>query len=104
MSENQALDHERVMDLVADALTASIAGTDPESTAVELVKVKQPTLRELAAARSENHDIHGGGTPEALRNLLPPSPVSEEVARLRRMIDDVLVAAEGRLRQVRGPG
>ncbi|CAN7554243.1 hypothetical protein LJR013_003966 [Pseudarthrobacter oxydans] len=97
MFDDQPLDLERILDLVGDAMTAAIRGVDPNVAAAEILNAKRPTARELAAARRENQEVHGGGTPEILRDFMAPSPVPEETARLRRMIDDVLVAAEGQL-------
>lgn len=100
MPDDQSLNLERIMDLVADASAASLWGIAPDVAAAEIVKVRRPTLRELAAARRENQEVNGAGTPEILRTILPPSPVPEEVVRLRRMIDEVLVAAERQLGSV----
>lgn len=97
MSDDQPLDLVRTLDLVGDAMTAVLRGIDPNIAAAETLKAKRPTARELAAARRENQEVHGGGTPDVLRDMMPPSPVPEEVARLRRLIDDVLVAAERQL-------
>lgn len=97
MSDDQPLDLERILGLVGDAMTAAIHGVDPNVAAAAIFNAKRPTARELAAARHENQEVHGGGTPEILRDFMAPSPVPEETARLRRMIDDILVAAEGQL-------
>lgn len=85
------------MGLVGDALTASIHGADPADAASWIIANKRPTQRELVAARRENQELHGGGTPDVLRQFFPPTPIPEEIARLRRMIDDVLAAVERQL-------
>ena len=65
--------------------------------AAELIGTRRPTARELAAARQQNQEVHSGLTPEPLLGLLPPRPVPEDIVLLRRMIDDILVAAERQL-------
>lgn len=97
MSDNEPLHADRVMGLVGDALTASMHGTNPAVAASWIIATKRPTQRELVAARRENQELHGGGTPDVLRQFLPPIPIPEEIARLRRMIDDVLAAIERQL-------
>lgn len=95
MVDDQLLDLMRVMDIVGVALSAALLGRDPNVAAAEILETKSPTARELAAARRENHELHGGGgQPEAPSGSLPTLPVPEDVAHLYRLIDDVLVAAE----------
>lgn len=97
MSENQALDLQRILGLVTDAMSAAYLGEDPDTAAAGMLASKKPTARELAAARRENQQAHGGGTPETPPGIMKPSPAPEEVVRMRGMIDDVLVAAERQL-------
>lgn len=97
MSDDQPIELTRIMDLVGYALQASVLGIDPNTVASALLELKRPTARELAAARRENQEVHGSGTPEILRDFVQPSPIPEDVARLRRMVDDILVAAQQQL-------
>jgi hypothetical protein len=97
MPENQALDLQRILGLVTDAMSAAYLGEDPDTAAAALLASKNPTARELSAARHENQEVHGGGTPETLPGTRPPAPTPETVVRLRGMIDGILVAAERRL-------
>ena len=90
----QPLDLERIMMLVADAMEPVVNGGDHGVAAAILVGRHHPTLDELEAARRENLEVHGAGTPEILRQAgLPDLPISPDVLRLRQGIDDVLVAA-----------
>ncbi len=58
---------------------------EPEAAARDLVDRRTPSQRELAAARRENLQLHGG-TPEVLRRLgVTASPVPPAV-RLRRAV------------------
>ncbi|MDX6197401.1 MAG: hypothetical protein QOJ79_552 [Actinomycetota bacterium] len=92
---DQPLDAIRVMELVAGAMESAMLGMSSVDAAAQLVQAKQPSLRELAAARRENFEVHGAGTPDILRELgMAPSPVPPEVLRMRTAIDDVLTAAE----------
>jgi hypothetical protein len=97
ISADQPLDLQRTLDLVDDAMQASMLGDHPDVAAARIVEARRPTLREVAAAREQNQEVNSGLTPEPLRSLMPPSPVPEEIVRLRRAIDDVLVAAERQL-------
>lgn len=97
MSDDQPIELTRIMDLVGYALQASVLGIDPNTVASALLELKRPTARELAAARRENQEVHGSGTPEILRDFVQPSPIPEDVARLRRMVDDILVTAQQQL-------
>ena len=82
------------MELVGDAMQVAMLGVSPVSGAHEIVDLRKPSVRLVAAARRENLEVHGGATPEPLRDLIPPSPIPDDVARLRRLIDDVLVQIE----------
>ncbi|WP_404501110.1 hypothetical protein [Arthrobacter sp. GAS37] len=95
--DDNVLAYERVLNLVSDAQVAALRGVDPNVAAVEIVELRRPTARELATARHENQEAHGGGMPEILRGIVAPAPITEDEARMRRMIDDILVAAERRL-------
>jgi hypothetical protein len=97
MPENQRLDLERILGLVTDAMSAAYSGENPDTAAGAILASKNPTALEVAAARRENQEAHGGGTPETLDNTLKPSTVPEAVVRMREMIDEILVAAERRL-------
>ena len=90
MTEDPVLSLERVMLLVGDCMEVGRLGQDPRQAAREIVARIRPSLREVAAARRENQDLHGGGTPEPLRQFVAASPIPEDIARLRRVIDDVL--------------
>jgi hypothetical protein len=97
MPENQALDLERILGLVTDAMSAVYLEVDPDVAAAALLAIKNPTARELAAARRENQEVHGGQTPKTFLGILQPSPPPASVVRLREKIDEVLVAAERRI-------
>lgn len=97
MSENGPLDLERIMGLVGDAMALLSQGVSVSEAASTLVTRSKPSVREIAAARQQNHEVHGGGTPEILRPFFKPTPVPEDVLRMRRMIDEVLTDAERRL-------
>lgn len=88
---------DRVLDLMIDAMVAALHEIDPEIAATDLLQMRHPIARELVAARQQNHEVHGGGTPDILREFMPSQPVPEDIARLRRRIDDVLVAAQRQL-------
>lgn len=94
MPVDEPLPLEPVIDLVGDAMLAAMAGLDPKTAAAEIIKRRQPSIREVTAARRENHLVHGGGTPEVLRGLVAPTSIPGDVVRLRRLIDDILSAAE----------
>jgi hypothetical protein len=99
VTDDEPLRMDRIMDLVGDAMAASFFGVHPDAAAAEIVGRRRPSARELAAARRQNQEVHSGQTPEVLRQFMPPTPVPEDVVRLRRMIDDVLVAAERQVEQ-----
>lgn len=86
---SQPLDAVRVMALVGDALEHVRLGRDFASAAAMLVQKRRPSRRELAAARRENLEVHGGG-PDLSRYELNRC----QVLRLRNAIDEVLAAAE----------
>lgn len=86
------LDLQRLLDIVGDATQAVLLGEHPEVAAIKIIAARAPTARELAAAREQSQESLSGLTPEPLRSLMPPKPVDGEIVRLRRMVDDVLVA------------
>lgn len=85
------------MGLVGDAMALLRQGVPVSEAAATLLETSKPSVREIVAARQQNHEVHEGGTPEILRPFFKPSPVPEDVGRLRRMIDEVLTDAERRL-------
>lgn len=88
------LDLQRIMTLVADAMEHHLLGASVQEAAALLVEGRRPTARELAAARRENHEVHGGAVPVELSQVgLQPTPVPAEIASLRRSIDQVLTEA-----------
>ncbi len=92
------LDPVRVVTLVADAVEDVLSGHDPAGAARKLLARRRPDLRELAAARAENLELHGGGTPDVLKEVgITAAPVPPSVLRLRRSVDEVLLAAEALL-------
>ena len=95
--KDEPLDYERILHLVADATVAAIQGLDVQVAAQGIVENRRPTERELDAARSENQQTHGGGMPEILRDFIKPPPFDPDIARMRRVIDDTLVAARSLL-------
>jgi len=79
------------MALVGDAASAAMSGVQVRSAAEHIVRSRHPTLRELAAAQRENLEVHGGGTPDILRDLgMSASPVPAEILRLREAVAAVL--------------
>lgn len=94
----EPLDPLRVVTLVADAVEDVLSGRDPAGAARQLLAQRHPTLQELAAARMENLEVHGGGTPDVLRQVgFASAPVPPSVLRLRRGVDEVLLAAQSLL-------
>lgn len=87
------LAHERILTLVSDAEKAALYGVDVQTAAQSIVSVRRPTADELEAARNENHAAHGGGMQDILRGIVKVPPFDEDEARMRRVIDDTLVAA-----------
>jgi len=97
MSDGEPLDLERVMGLVADAMEAVYLGY-PLDRAARLIASTARDRRELAAARNENLQVHGGGYPpeisDEVRKAMGPAPAPPEFLRLRQAIDEVLAEAE----------
>jgi hypothetical protein len=85
------------MNLVAEAMKAAYFGMAPNAAAAEIVEAQRPTALELASARRENQEVHGGHATANLRGVIPATPVPDEVVRIRQLIDDVLAAAEQQL-------
>lgn len=82
------------MGLVADAMEAVLLGL-PEGETIERLAGKASSRHELRAARQENHEAHGGGTPDVLRAAgMDSIPVPTEVLQLRRAIDELLAKSE----------
>lgn len=99
MSEQQEpLDLQRIMALVADTVAYVLLGAPPAVAAQALVDQQHPTARELAAAARENDDMHSGrDEPILLAAGFAPAVVPEEVVRLRRAVDEVLRIAHNLL-------
>lgn len=85
--------YKRILSLVSDAEIAAVQGMDIQSAAKWIVANRMPLVEEIDAARRENQSAHGGGMPDILRGVVKPPPFSEDEARMRRIIDDTLVAA-----------
>lgn len=86
------------MNLVTEAMKAVYFGAAPNVAAAEMVKAQRPTALELASARRENQEVHGGHTAANPGVVMPSRPVPEEVVRVGQLIDDVRAAAEHQLR------
>lgn len=101
MPVNEPLDLERILDLVTYAMSAAYLSEDTQAAAAALLTSKNPTMRELSAARRENQEVHGGGAPIIIPGLREPSPTPEAVVIMRERINDILAAAERRLESIK---
>lgn len=90
MSDSEPLDVQRVMTLVTDAMEVAVLGVPASQGAAEILAKRRPSLREVAAAARENHQMHGGAEDPLVKYGFEPQGVPENVDRLRIAIDGVL--------------
>ena len=89
------------INIVADTETLLRLGVAPDVVAGFLAV--RSTSGEIAAARRENLSVHGGrSTPENLRNVLRSRAAPPEVLQTRRILAEVLAAAEHKARRYDG--
>lgn len=59
----------------SSAYPLAVLGVDPNDAPADKLETKRSIVRELAAARRENQEVHGGGTPSLLTPIEAPTSV-----------------------------